>query len=421
MKEWTLFLGLLEREFGQKTIDQWLRNLVVLRFDARNLYLEIQNPLQIAWFEEQIRPRLKNGFVNNNGIPIAVHLSSAPKKEFSKEQTLPPPFLIHADRMDPELTFEHFLNSPANTIAYQLLSEIDRPTFNPIYLYGPKNSGKTHLLTAAALSLQKKGKKVFFVRAETFTSHVVQAIRLGQMQQFRKVYRDIDALFIDGLDIFSKKAATQEEFFHTFNTLHTLGKPIVLTASTAPSKLTEIEPRLISRFEWGLSIPLEMGNTEDILQKKATLWKLSLSTDIISFLARAFPKNPLLALQALSLRVKGLSSLTIQKTESLLQDLLIHEQNQAPSPEKIIKAIASHYGIRDEDIIGKSQTREMAQPRQLAMFLCRTKLNLPFQKIGEIFGRDHSTVMSSIRQIQKNIDEKKPELLTVLKELNESK
>jgi len=413
MKEWEQFLVLLEKEFGQKTVDQWLRNFVVLRFDARNLYLEAQNPLQISWFEEQIRPRLKKDFCNNNGVPIQVHLVRPQNKNGDKESSAPP-FVIHADRLDPELTFEHFLSAPENMVAYQILSEIERPAFNPIYLFGPKNSGKTHLLNAAALFLQKKGKKVFFVRAETFTSHVVQAIRLGHMQQFREVYRDIDALFVDGVDVLSNKFATQEEFFHTFNTLHVLGKPIVLAAALAPSKLTEIEPRLMSRFEWGISIPLEVGNVEAILQKKAALWKLRLADDVIAFLAREFPKNPLLALQALSLRMKGLAALNVEKAESLLQDLLLHEQKQMPSPEKIVQAIAAHYGIRPEDILGKSQTREMALPRQIAMFLCRKQLELPFQKIGKIFGRDHSTVMGSIRQVQKSVDEKKPEILAAL-------
>lgn len=289
-------------------------------------------------------------------------------------------------------------------MAYKLLSEIDGPIFNPIYLYGPKDSGKTHLLTASAIYLQKKGKKIFFVRAETFTSHVVQAIRLGHMQQFREIYREIDALLIDGIDIFSRKDATQEEFFHTFNSLHTAGKQIILTASVPPSQLTEIEPRLISRFEWGITIGVGKGEAVPILKKKGSLWGLSYSPELIQFLSEKFPSNPILAMQALSLRAKG--NIPPEQAALLLKDLLAREEEKALTPDKIIKAMASHFGIKPEDLLGKSQMREIAYPRQIAMYLCRDRLKLPFQKIGQIFARDHSTVMSSVKQIKQGINDK---------------
>ena len=413
MKAWDEFLLSLESELGAKTVDQWLRSLKVLRFDAGNLYLEVKDPLHISWFEEHIRPKLSGKLLNNNQRPVRVHLASPEvKKNPSKEP--PSPFPIHQDRIDAELTFENFLSFPQNAMAFKLLSELDSPLFNPIYLFGPKGSGKTHLLNAAAIHLQKQKKKVFFVRAETFTSHVVQAIRLGFMQQFRKVYREIDALLVDGIDIFSRKDATQEEFFHTFNALHTANKQLIFTASVPPMQLVEIEPRLISRFEWGLSILLEKGEPQEILKKKAALWKLSYSPEIIAFLSSRFPSNPLLALQALSLRAKGMSSLQPSQAETLLKDLLEREKEKALTPEKIVKAIARHYGIKPEDLLGKSQTRECALPRQVAMYLCREKLQLPFQKIGEIFGRDHSTAMNGIKQIQRGVEEKKSDLLAAV-------
>ncbi len=404
MLAWEQFLLSLDEEFGKETINQWVRPLKILTFDARNLYLEMTNPLQAAWFEEHVRPHLKTSFLNNNQVPIRVHLSEPNKeKKNSKEE---PSFNIFPDRLDSEFTFENWIVSSQNNLAFKLLQEIENPPFNPIYLFGSKQTGKTHLLTAAAHLLQKKGKKVFFVKTDTFTSHVVQAIRLGFMPKFRSIYREIDVLIIDDIEKLASKNATQEEFFHTFNTLHMAGKSILIGSSTAPSKLTDIEPRLMSRFEWGISLQIEAPPPLAILEKKKELWKLPYSSEIIHWIADTFSKDPLLALQALSIRAKGILS-SKEKAQELLKDLIAREEENTLSPSTIIEKTAKQNGILSEDILGKSHAREYAYPRQMAMFLCRSKLNLPYQKIGEIFGRDHSTVISSIRQIQKQLEEKK--------------
>jgi len=419
MEPWREFLSRVEIELGKQTVDKWLRSLTVTRFDAANLYLQAQDTFQIDWFEEHIRPRIHGKFFNNNQRPIRVHLSlpnqilsSGNKKGFKEEAQSS--FFIAPDPIDPEMTLKNFVLSDPNKMAFEVISEIEKSPFNPIFLYGPKDSGKTHLLMSAAKILQDKGKKVFFVRAENFTEHVVQAIRLGFMQEFREVYRRIDALIIDDIHIFSRKAATQEEFFHTFNTLQTDLRTIILSANKAPSQLEEIEPRLISRFEWGLTIGLNKTNTEIILRKKAALWNISLSSELIEFLAQKFPSAPLVALQALSLRAKGSPLLTPEIAEHLLQDLLEIEAQNSWTADRIIKRTASHYGIRSEDLTGKSQTKESAYPRQLAMYLCREKLKLTYQKIGEVFDRDHSTVMASVKQIQKSIEENNRNLLEAI-------
>ena len=417
MEAWQQFLSQLARDLEPEVIDKWLRPLKVIRFDAGNLYLEATDSFQVGWFEEHIRPRLKNSLFNNNQRPIKVHLSGPlPKRPVFQKEKEPSRFSIHADPLNPEMTLDNLLVSPENLMAYRILSQLKEGLpFNPIYLFGPKGVGKTHLLMGAAAALQKQGKRVFFVRAETFTEHVVQAIRLGLMQEFRKIYRDIDALIIDDIHIFSKKTATQEEFFHTFNTLHTSGRLILISANTAPSSLAEIEPRLISRFEWGISIGLEKSDETALLKKKAALWKISLPDDVISFILEHLRKDPFKALQALSLRAKTEITLTVAKR--LLADLVEEEQKQALTPEQIIKATAAHYGIRFDDLLGKSQMRECAVPRQVAMFLCRDKLKMPFQKIGELFSRDHSTVMGSVKLIQKSIEEKKEDLLSALSQI----
>jgi chromosomal replication initiator protein len=403
MEAWQQFLAQLNEELDPATVAKWVPKLV--RFDAANIYLEQVDSFQLAWFEEHVRPRM-HSLVNNNGRPIKVHFGE--KKAAPPKSEAPPTLTIRPDSIDPEMTFENFVLSDQNLVVYKLLTEL--PPFNPIYIYGPQGAGKTHLLMATAQTLQKEGKRVFFVRAESFTEHVVQAIRLGQMQSFRKIYRDIDALIIDDIHVFAKKLATQEEFFHTFNTLHTSGRLVILSANTPPTQLHEMEERLISRFEWGISLDIAKAPSNLILQKKAELWNLQIENKAFSYLSEKFSSNPVMALQALAIRSKN-AKITESLAKELLQDILEKEQSQALTFEKIIKIVAAHYGITGEDLLGKSQVKEFSQARQMAMYYCRERLKLPYQKIGELFGRDHSTVMSSVRQVQKNLAEKKtPEI-----------
>ena len=299
-------------------------------------------------------------------------------------------------------------------MVHRLISEIEKVSFNPLFLYGPKGSGKTHLLMAAAHLLQTKKLKVFYTTAAHFTDQVVQAIRKGHLSHLRSVYRSVDALLIDDIHIFSRKAATQEEFFHTFNELHTKGTPILLSSEMAPNQLKEIEARLISRFEWGISISLEKGDWTPILTQRAALWKLNLHPNLTPFLIEKCPSSPLLALQALAVRAKTPAPLDATLALSLLKDLLAKEALYVWTPEEIVKKVAAHYGILSSDILGKGQTREIATPRQVAMYLCRQKLSLSFQKIGTLFDRDHSTVMASVRQIQKGIQENNADLCNAI-------
>lgn len=424
MQAWEQFLLYLERELGSEAVQRWVRPLKVARFDAGNLYLETPDTFQLAWFEEHVRPFLKEKFVNpNTEKPIRLHfLSSTPSPTSSKEAASSSSFSIEADPLDESLTLSQYIPFSDPCIPLKLLSELitGSSPFNPIYLYGPKNSGKTHLLMGVTNALKRNGKRVFYVRAETFTEHVVQAIRLGIMQDFRKIYRDIDVLVVDDIHTFSKKNATQEEFFHTFNTLHTLGRLVLLSSQVPPSQLREIEPRLISRFEWGIVLNLEKADPAQILKKKAALWKVPLTQDLLDYLLEQFGRDPLMALQALALRFqnKGTSLLNLDLAKRLLRDLWEEEQKNAMTPDKIIKAVAAHYGIKGEDLIGKSQLREVVIPRQVAMYLCRHQLKLAFQKIGEIFERDHSTVMASIKRIQKGIEDKEKDLVETLSALN---
>ncbi len=438
MQAWENFLKVLEKELGVETTDKWLRNLRVVDFDAMNLYLEAKDAFQVMWFEEHIRKKADQ-LVNNNQRKIKIHIATKNSQKNLKKPTLkkgeepPPGFILSFDELDPLLTFENFVPSECNLLAYKLLCKISNydsvskqvipssgelASFNPIYLFGGHGTGKTHLLMATAHALQTRGLKILYVRAETFTEHVVTAIRAGEMSIFRHAYRNVDILFIDDVQVFSRKGATQEELFHTFNTLHLGGKQIVLSANCSPLELQYIEARLVSRFEWGIVLPLETLPEPDIkkvLEAKANAYGSPLHPKVEEFLIETFTTNTkslTRALEALILRHhlklkeqnKPPQPITVQTVKYLLKDFIDQEAQKALTPEKIIQTVAEYYGIKTEDIFSKTQRRETVLPRQIAMFFCRNRLGIPFTKIGELFSKDHSTVMSSVRLIQEGVE-----------------
>lgn len=269
MQAWDDFLLKQEPLLGKDVVEKWLRTMKVVHFDSGNLYLEAKDSFQVLWFEEHLRPTLKSKLLNNNFRPVKVHISvgelktppaQAPAK--SKTGKSPSPQAVHyfLDKIDPSLTLENFVPGETNKILFKLLSELtgyDPQTekytapsvalgaFNPIYLWGGSGSGKTHLLMALAQAFKGRGLNPLYARAETFTEHVVAAIRGSEMQVFRKAYRHADILLIDDVHVFSRKDATQEEFFHTFNTLHTSGRQVILSANCIrPPQRNRTPPRL---------------------------------------------------------------------------------------------------------------------------------------------------------------------------------
>ncbi|MBA2368932.1 MAG: chromosomal replication initiator protein DnaA [Candidatus Protochlamydia sp.] len=441
MRAWEQFLHAQETELGHETVQKWLRSLKILRFDACNLYVEAKDSFQALWFEEHIRPKILTKLFNGNNKSIKLHLTVAnlppavkkhPIKKAHLNNGKNIPFNLTFDDLDPLCRFQHFISNEENRLTHQLLSEIaglphqncqtTLCTYNPIYIYGNCGSGKTHLLMSLAHAFRDQGLKTIYVRAETFTDHVVTAIRAGEMSTFRQAYRHIDVLLVDDVHVFSRKGATQEEFFHTFNTLHLNGKQIVLASSYAPQELQFVEPRLISRFEWGIVLPLKSLRSVEmraLIHAKAEALQFHLPNKITDYLIETFtstPKALIRSLEGLILRLhldskNSINHLTPTAVRTLLADLIEDEQKSAITPAKIIQTVSEQYGLRTEDILGKAQTRECVLPRQLAMHICRSQLKMPFMKIGDLFARDHSTVMSSIKQIQKALDLNTPEIL----------
>lgn len=447
MQAWEEFLTFIEGELGSKTIQKWVRSLKILRYDACNIYLEAKDTFQAMWFEEHVRQKAKNKLLNNNKKQIRIHISVGnsplPQKKKSTKNAVPdiktigPSFTLLFDELDPNCTFNHFSLSEKHKLPWKLLHDLavnpqdpvsGLGVFNPIYIHGPTGVGKTHLLMATAETLKAQKIKALYIRAETFTEHVVSAIRAGEMSMFRQSYRNIDVLLVDNIQVFSRKGATQEEFFHTFNTLHIAGKQIILSANCSPAELQLIEPRLVSRFEWGVVLPLETYTLDDlkiILEKKADALQFKLHPKLNEYLIETFTSSPhalIKALKALILRSHlhhqegrlPTSIISMPTARTLLHDLIMEEQQRAVTADKILQIVSEHYGVRKDDILGAAQSREFVLPRQIAMHLCRNELKLPFMKIGDLFKKDHSTVMASVKLIQRGLEQDNNELVCSL-------
>lgn len=447
MQAWQDFITVLEKEYGKETVIKWVLPIKITKFDAGNVYLEAKDSFQLLWFEEHVKPKAKKYLINNNNRPIKVHIKLDEKSPATPSQSNQEvkEEIVHfvPDRLENIYSFEQFVPGNANLVPYQVLCKlsgfnpedyrIEKPglelaTYNPIFLHGPSGSGKTHLIMALAQTLTNRGLKVFFVKAETFTSHVVSAIRLGKMQEFRAAYRHVDVLMIDDIQIFSRKNATQEELFHTFNTLHTEGKQIILSSNLAPRFLDHIEERLISRFEWGLTLPLDKIHSAkeliQIIQRRTQFYRFPLKQEVIDYLIKKFNNAKALtkAIEILTIKshlhkIDTKQLLELNEAKEFLAKFLEDESKEKLTEEKLLQIVSENFGIKIEDMTGKAQNRENVVPRQIAMYLMRKELKLPFMHIGSIFYRDHSTVMSSIKNVTKGIEEQDKELSCHLNEI----
>ena len=391
MKAWDQFLTHLSKTLDASAVDRWLKSMRILRFDAANLYLESTDPFQIQWFNDHVKPRLKTEFVSGSGRPIKVHLNPK-QKEMPADVPLPRKEYI-SDSLQPHMTYADYIHDNLSLPIEILKSN----SYNPIYLYGPSGSGKTHLLQAYA----KEHLNCLYVHAETFTEHVVHAMRTHDIEAFRSTYRSATALLIDDIHLIKKRTATQEELFHTFNHLHATGAQLIFASFLPPGQLLDIEPRLISRFEWGISLPLDPPPLHELLKRHTDLAMDQSATD---YLLKTFTTSEdlLQALDTLNLRahLDGTPSpLTEIHLLTMLHELIQNQKKHLLTPQSIVEAVAQHFDIAPQDILGKSQAREHSIPRKIAMYFLRTKLNLPYTKIGAHFNRDHSTVITSCRTI----------------------
>ncbi|GGR81033.1 chromosomal replication initiator protein DnaA [Streptomyces rubiginosohelvolus] len=326
----------------------------------------------------------------------------------------PGPGEPHA-RLNPKYLFDTFVIGASNRFAHAAavaVAEAPAKAYNPLFIYGESGLGKTHLLHAIghyARSLYP-GTRVRYVSSEEFTNEFINSIRDGKGDTFRKRYRDVDILLVDDIQFLASKESTQEEFFHTFNTLHNANKQIVLSSDRPPKQLVTLEDRLRNRFEWGLTTdvqPPELETRIAILRKKAVQEQLNAPPEVLEFIASRISRN-IRELEGALIRVTAFASLNRQPvdlglTEIVLKDLIPGGEESAPeiTAPAIMAATADYFGLTVDDLCGSSRSRVLVTARQIAMYLCRELTDLSLPKIGAQFGgRDHTTVMHADRKIR---------------------
>jgi chromosomal replication initiator protein len=323
-------------------------------------------------------------------------------------------------RLNPKYTFETFVIGSSNRFAHAAavaVAEAPAKAYNPLFVYGDSGLGKTHLLHAIGHYAQSlyQGLKVRYVSSEEFTNDFINMIRDGKQDGFRRRYRDVDVLLVDDIQFLENKEGTQEEFFHTFNTLHNASKQIVISSDRAPKRLVTLEDRLRSRFEWGLQTdvqPPELETRIAILRKKAVQDRLNAPSEALEYIASRISTN-IRELEGALIRVTAYASLNrqsvdLQLAEFVLKDLIVETHGPDITAATIMGQTASYFGLSIDDLCGTSRSRVLVTARQIAMYLCRELTDMSLPKIGQQFGgRDHTTVMHAERKIRSLMAERR--------------
>ena len=419
IQAWQATLGQLQMEMPKATYDTWVSSAKFVSHENNTYRIGVQNAYVCDWLEKRLKqtaaallgaimnaPQEIEFVIINKEIPYqSEHLSfeegeeSQPTSTSTEEQ-----YALFNERY----TFENFVVGPNNRLAHaasQAVADNPAGAYNPLFIYGGVGLGKTHLLQAIGLLTRKKGLNAIYVSSEEFTNDLINAIRSQNTENFRKKYRSIDVLLIDDIQFLAGKESTQEEFFHTFNTLHGQNKQIVISSDRPPKALVTLEERLRSRFEWGLTAdiqPAELETRIAILRSKAERAKREVPYAILEAIAKHITNN-IRELEGALTRVLAFADLsgkplTLDLVTIALVDF-IPDQTHI-EPKHVVKAVARVFGLSEAEIMGRSRTRDVALPRQIAMYLMREEGNASLPQIGaSLGGRDHTTVMYACEKV----------------------
>jgi len=417
---WQSVLGQLQMEMPRASFDTWVRDTRPIKYNDGLLTISVRNAYARDWLENRLASTVNrlligimdsnvtvNFVVKQNDEEISGFVESV---EYNEEDT--PISLQRNVTLNPRYTFENFVVGSGNRLAHAAcLAVAEKPAraYNPLFLYGGVGLGKTHLLHAIGNACHTRGLSVLYVSSEEFTNDMINAIRTHTTQAFREKYRSIDVLLVDDIQFIAGKESTQEEFFHTFNTLHGQDKQIIVSSDRPPKSLVTLEERLRSRFEWGLTADIQPPDLETrlaILRHKAERTGRYIPDEILDTIARRVQSN-IRELEGALNRILAFadlsgSSLTPNLVDVALSDLL--PQRGDLEPQKVVDLVAHYFNLSAEKLLSRDRSRAVALPRQIAMYLLREEINVSLPQIGEVLGgRDHTTVMYAIEKISKEI------------------
>ena len=398
---------------AETAISTWFDEVEAVAIRDMTFYLCCPNDFKRGTIESLFLPNLKAALKEIFSADFDVKLlSAAERSALGQEKPKKPTSLLESG----EFTFDTFVVGDSNKLAYAAARAVaDAPAehYNPLFIYGDSGLGKTHLIYAIAHEIRTKtpNAKIVYIKGDDFTNELVEAIRTGKNVEFRSKYRDADLLLMDDVQFIAGRKQTQEEFFHTFNTLYESGRQIVLTSDRPPSEMTQLEDRLRTRFEWGLLVDVAPPDFETrlaIVKNKAALLGMELPDKISAYIAENVTAN-VRQLEGTINKILAYKDLLGNDTDEetvtrAIQDMLRRSNEYVPTPEAILEYISKYYSLDESVIRGQQRVRDAVSARQIAMYLIRSMTNLSLDEIGKVFdNRDHSTVLYSIQQIEKKM------------------
>lgn len=385
----------VENDFYQDWLDKNYKSLILTALHASGAPMDLKIKFDVVRASDGPAP-----------TEARMLVPEPPQKRTRQKST------ILASPLNPIFTFDNFVTGPANNFAHAAAlgaSQAPGRAYNPLFIHGQTGIGKTHLMQAVGHSILKKpGMSVCYVSSETLLNEYIDALQKRTIVDFRNRYRRADVLLVDDIQFLGGKDSIQEEFFHTFNALFDSHKQIIMTSDVAPQKLKSLEPRLVSRFEWGMVTEIESPDFETrlaILRYKLSQTSVKLNPDILTFLAENIKSNVRSLEGALkrTIAFADLNSTLVLSTDmlrTLLKDQLSNERQKDITPDEIQRIVVDYFDLRMADMSSKKRTRMLAAPRQIAMFLCRKLTMLSLPEIAQSFGKTHATVVHACKTIQ---------------------
>ncbi len=427
---WDKATKIIQDKVSKQNFDTWIKPIKILAMEDKCIQLAVPNKFFKDWLMDNYLSMIKNTLQSVIGISVDIDFILSRDKEKKPEAAVLPfdqdrnhPGNNHASRnknisfLNGNYTFDRFVVGPSNQFAHAASIAVAKQpakNYNPLFIYGGSGLGKTHLLNAIGLMTTASHPElnVMYVSAEAFMNEMINSIRYDRMSKFREKYRNIGSLLIDDIHFLAGKDRTQEEFFHTFNTLHDSGKQIVVTSDKFPKDIPNLEGRLRSRFEWGLIADIQPPEIETkiaIIEKKMHEIKIDLSPAVAHYIASHVESN-IRELEGFLIRISAYSSLTnreinLDLVKEVLKKLVKHNNKEEVSVEEIIKVVAGKMNVKIADIKAHNKNKNLVLARQVSMYLARKLTNFSYPDIGQkIGGRDHSTVIYANNKILKSME-----------------
>lgn len=421
-KQWEAILAIIELETSNVSFNTWFKDTKVIDITDNTLIISVKNEFTKEILNTRYLELIRNSILQVLNKDYKIHFvlpgdeaSLNKKKQTKKMEAFQDP-LNNQSTLNPRYVFDSFVVGNSNRMAHAAalaVAEAPARAYNPLFLYGGVGLGKTHLMHSIAHYIlgQNPNAKVIYASSEKFTNELINSIRDDKNESFRNKYRNIDVLLIDDIQFIAGKERTQEEFFHTFNTLHEANKQIIISSDRPPKEIETLEDRLRSRFEWGLIADIQSPDLETriaILRKKSEIENLSVPEDVLLFIARTVISN-IRELEGALNRILAFSSLTnqpitVELANEALKDLISKDKPKVITAEYIQETVALYFHLKPEELRSSKRTRNIAHPRQIAMYLCRKLTDLSLPKIGEKFGgRDHTTIIHGCEKIAKEM------------------